>query len=131
MRIAVVGSRDYKDLEAVRQFVFEQERDTVIVSGGAFGVDLAAVESARRLHMPYEVYLADWSRHGRKAGAIRNREMVDRADEIVAFWDGKSRGTKITIDMAKASGKPLRVFVPPSASSGAAETDRTTKNEKI
>lgn len=110
MRIAIVGSRDYENLEAVRQFVFEQERDTVIISGGAAGVDSMAVNTARYYRMPYEVYPANWSRHGRAAGAIRNREIIAKADEIVAFWDGKSRGTKITIDMAKDAGKPLRVF---------------------
>jgi predicted Rossmann-fold nucleotide-binding protein len=111
-RIAVVGSRDYPDLEAVRQFVREQERTTVIISGGARGVDDAAVAEARRLRMAYEVYPADWTRHGRRAGMIRNAEMVERADAVVAFWDGESRGTKATIEMAKHAGKLQEVFQP-------------------
>ncbi len=110
MRIAVVGSREYPRLDEVRQFVREQERTTVIISGGALGVDDAAVKEARRLGMPYEIYLAHWHKHGRSAGPIRNREIVERADEVVAFWDGKSRGTKNTIDTAKALGKPCRVY---------------------
>jgi hypothetical protein len=109
-RIVVVGSREYPNLDEVRQFVFEQERDAVIISGGAFGVDTEAINAARHYRMPYEVYPARWSQHGRSAGAIRNREMVDGADEVVAFWDGKSRGTKITIDYAQAQGKPVRVI---------------------
>jgi SLOG family YspA-like protein len=79
MKIAVVGSRSFKNLDAVRQFVFEQERTTVIVSGGASGVDSVAVSEARRLRMPYEVHLPDWNRHGRSAGPIRNREIIDAA----------------------------------------------------
>lgn len=110
MKIAVVGSRDFGRLDAVRQFVWEQERTTVIVSGGASGVDETAIEEARRLGMPYEVHLPDWQRFGRRAGAIRNQHIVDAAHEVVAFWDGKSRGTKITMDMARNAGKPLRVF---------------------
>lgn len=110
MRIVVVGSREYPNMAEVVQFIFEQDRDTVIISGGAAGVDTVAIHEARRHRMPYEVYPANWSRHGRSAGAVRNREMVDKADEVVAFWDGKSRGTKITIDYAKAQGKPLRVI---------------------
>lgn len=109
-RIVVVGSREYPNLDEVEQLVREQERDTIIISGGATGVDSVAVTTAQYYRMPYEVYPAHWSKHGRSAGAIRNREMVDNADEVVAFWDGKSRGTKITIDYAKAQGKPLRVI---------------------
>jgi pimeloyl-ACP methyl ester carboxylesterase len=112
MRVAIVGSREYPNLADVRQFVWEQERDTVIVSGGASGVDSVAVAEARRLGMPYEVYLPDWQKHGRSAGAIRNRQIVEAADEVAAFWDGTSRGTAITIEMAKAAGKRLRIFQP-------------------
>jgi hypothetical protein len=108
-RIAVVGSREYPDMKAVRQFVWEQERDTVIVSGGARGVDDEAVKEARRLGMPYEVHLADWATFGRRAGIVRNKAIVDAADEVVAFWDGKSRGTQSTMNFARAAGKPLRV----------------------
>lgn len=111
MRIAVVGSREYKGLDAVRQFVWECERTTVIVSGGAHGVDRAAVDEAKRLNMPYEEHLPDWNRHGKRAGAIRNADIVRNADEVVVFWDGKSRGTQITMKMAQDSKKPLRVFV--------------------
>jgi len=112
MRIAIVGSRDYLNLDEVRQFVREQSRDTVIVSGGAVGVDSAAVAEARRLGMPYEVYLPDWQKHGRRAGALRNQQIVAAADEVVAFWDGVSRGTAITMEMAKSARKTLRVFQP-------------------
>lgn len=110
MRIAVVGSRDYENMAEVHQFVAEQERTTVIVTGGARGVDSEAVKEARRLRMPYEIYLPDWQKHGRRAGAIRNAEIVARVDEVAAFWDGKSPGTRITMDIAKAAGKPLKVF---------------------
>ncbi len=109
MKIAVVGSRDYPNLEEVRQFVREQELTTVIVSGGARGVDSVAVEEARKLRMPYEIYPADWNRYGRSAGFRRNQTIVDAADEVIAFWDGKSRGTQHTISLAKAAGKPVRV----------------------
>lgn len=110
MKVAIVGSREYRHLDAVEQFVWECERTTVIVSGGAAGVDRAAVNEAKRLHMPYEEHLPDWNGHGRKAGAIRNQAIVKSADEVVAFWDERSKGTKITMDMARMMGKPLRVF---------------------
>lgn len=110
MRIAVVGSRRYQRLDEVRQFVFEQERDTVIISGGAMGVDTAAVDTARSLNMPYELHLPDWNAHGKSAGVLRNQTIVDASDEVVAFWDGQSRGTKHTIDYARLRRKPCRVI---------------------
>lgn len=111
-RLAVVGSRDFPRLDLVRQYVFEQERTTVIISGGARGVDQTAVEEAQRLHMLYEVYPADWARYGRRAGFIRNQTLVERSDEVVAFWNGTSRGTEHTIALAQAHGKPCRVIQP-------------------
>lgn len=110
MRIAIVGSRRFKRLDLVSQFVFELERDTVVISGGAAGVDTTAIDKARRLHMPYEVYPSDWNKHGRRAGAIRNRTIVEKADEVVAFWNGKSNGTQITIEIARELGKPCRII---------------------
>lgn len=87
----------------------------MIVSGGATGVDQAAVGEAKRLGMPYEVHLPDWRAHGKRAGAVRNSRIVESADEVAAFWDGTSRGTAITMEMAKRGGKPLRVWLSPPA----------------
>ena len=112
MKLAIVGSRGYHNLEAVRQCVREQERSTVIVSGGASGVDSTAVDEAKRLAMAYEVHLPDWNKHGKAAGPIRNRAIIEAADEVVAFWDGSSRGTRSSIEIAKALCKPLKVYQP-------------------
>lgn len=116
MKIGIVGSRRYPRLDDVRQFIRALERSTVIVSGGAIGVDTVAVETAIALRMSYEVYHADWSRYGRRAGALRNQQIVNASDYIVAFWDGDSPGTQITINMAKRDGKLLNVFHASSSS---------------
>lgn len=109
MKVAIVGSRDYPNMRAVREYVASLPRDTVIVSGGARGVDSVAVEEAKRLGMPTEVHPADWNTHGKAAGFIRNADIVAAADEVVAFWDGESRGTKHTIDLAKKAGKSVGI----------------------
>lgn len=111
-RIAIVGSRDYPRLDFVRQFVWELDRDAIVVSGDARGVDKTATTEAQRLCMAYEEHRADWNRYGKRAGPIRNAEIVNRADEVAAFWDGYSRGTEITMRMAHDAGRPLRVFGP-------------------
>lgn len=114
-RIAIVGSRNFPLLFMVRAYVWGlhfNRPETIVVSGGAAGVDTAAVEEAQRLKMTTEVYPADWKTYGRGAGFKRNADIIRNADEVVAFWDEISKGTKHTIDLAKAAGKPVTVFTP-------------------
>jgi hypothetical protein len=110
MHIAVVGSRDFEDLDAVRKYVRELPNDVIIISGGARGVDTAAIEEATRIGLACKIYPADWNQYGKKAGIIRNQQIVDVADEIVAFWDGHSRGTKNTIHQAQRAGKRVTII---------------------
>ncbi len=53
---------------------------------------------------------ADWDRLGRKAGPIRNAQIVFNADRVVAFWDGKSRGTLNTVVQADRAGLPVELY---------------------
>jgi hypothetical protein len=109
-RIGIVGSRHFPSREVVQSFLRSLAQDTVIVSGGAEGVDSWSVEIGRLLGMKTRVFEADWRRHGRKAGPIRNGEIVRNIDELVAFWDGESRGTLNTIALATEAGLPMRIF---------------------
>jgi hypothetical protein len=81
-----------------------------IVSGGAAGVDKMARDVAFRDNFFYIEFLPDWTKYGRAAGALRNKKIVDYCDKLIAFWDGKSKGTKISIDMAEKAGKLLGVY---------------------
>lgn len=108
MKVAIVGSRDFPYLHMVRYYVSNLPRDTVVISGGARGVDQAAVEAAKIAKLETLVFMADWTT-GRGAGYARNVLLVKHADKIVAFWDGKSKGTKHTIDLAKKAGKPIEI----------------------
>lgn len=110
-RLAIVGSRDFPKPELVKQFVERLQRDTVVVSGGARGVDSVAVEAARQRGLATEVFEADWDRLGKRAGIERNARMIDTVHGLVAFWDGKSRGTQHAIQCAKSRGLWLRVYV--------------------
>lgn len=109
MKIAVVGSRNYSDLRQVQTFVKSLPAGTIIVSGGARGVDQAAEHAARLSGFPTMIFPADWSGHGRRAGFLRNAEIVAAADKVVAFWDGRSPGTRDTIDRARAAGKAVEI----------------------
>lgn len=112
-KIAIIGSRTFSDYNfmqiKVDSLLFENEIPTII-SGGAVGADAAAVRYARSRGFPYVEFPARWREHGRSAGFIRNRHIIDAADYVLAFWDGVSRGTKHSIDLAKMLKKNLAVF---------------------
>lgn len=110
--VAIVGSREYPDEAEVRQYVAALPVETVIVSGAAHGVDSWAADEARKRGMIVHEYPADWKTHGKKAGFLRNVDIVRAANRIVAFWDGGSRGTKLTIEIAEREGKPCEVRRP-------------------
>lgn len=112
MKIAVVGSRNFPDLGAVKAYVWSLPQDTVIVSGGARGVDYEAERAAKERGMPVEIFPADWKQFGKSAGMMRNRDIVMAADKVAAFWDGLSKGTANTIDLAKQYHKPYEIHKP-------------------
>lgn len=121
MRVAIVGSRDYPDLVAVRDFVGALPPGTVVLSGCARGVDSIAEDAARLCGLEFVGYPV--SREGlppfpngraefRVRALQRNRRMVDDADYVVAFWDGKSTGTAYTINYARRKGLRCLVLTP-------------------
>ena len=75
-----------------------------IVSGCARGADTLGKKYANDHNIPVKKFPAEWNKYGRSAGYIRNTEMADYADILVAFWDGKSLGTKHMIDTATKKG---------------------------
>lgn len=120
-RIAIVGSRDYPAADLVRAYVEQLPRDSVVISGGATGVDSWAVEVAQTCGLPVEVFPADWARLGRKAGPLRNGQIVAAADRVVAFWNGRSRGTLNTIVQGVRAGRHVIVYGPDGAEVGIQE----------
>jgi hypothetical protein len=91
-------------------FINSLPRGTLIVSGGADGVDSWAIEIASSLGLETIVFQPDWERLGRKAGPIRNAKIVAHVDELAAFWDGRSRGTLNTVVLATNASVPVKVF---------------------
>lgn len=111
MRYAIVGSRTCTS----KKFVFPildkvLSSGDIIISGGARGADSLAEEYAKQKEFTIVVYKAMWDLHGKSAGPKRNIQIVDDADEIIAFWDGKSKGTRHSINLAKAAKKPVHVY---------------------
>ena len=85
-------------------------RKDIIVSGGAKGADALGEQFAERNGLGLERYPADWEKHGKGAGFRRNHQMALASDVLVAFWDGKSRGTKNMIEEAHKAKLETHVF---------------------
>ena len=109
-KIAIVGSRDFAELDKVRDYVNSLPLDCIIVSGGARGVDRVAEQTASVRGMQTIIFKPDWEKHGKAAGFIRNHDIIQAADSVVAFWDGTSKGTKNSIDLATKLNKPCTIL---------------------
>lgn len=85
--------------------------DAEVVTGDARGVDSTVVAAARKKCIPYMVFPANWKRHGRRAGPLRNAIIVERCCMVVAFWHNGSPGTRSTIELARRLGRPVSVVL--------------------
>lgn len=111
-RVAIVGSRDWTDHVAVRDYVYALDITDIVISGGAPGVDQFAQFYAEERGLGVLVYPALWSQYGKRAGPLRNKMIVEHCDRVVAFWDGSSPGTQNTISLAEQSNKPVLIIAP-------------------
>lgn len=109
MKIAVIGSRTFTNYELLSSVLNKLEID-LIVSGGAKGADHLAEQWANEKQIKTLIFKPDWNTHGRKAGFMRNLQIIDSCDSVVAFWDGESKGTKHSLDYAKKIGKGVTVY---------------------
>ncbi len=105
MRVGVIGTRYFKNYEILKNTLDNLEI-SCIVSGGAKGADTLAELYAKNNNIDTIIHKPDWS-VGKRGAAIRNAKIVEDSDIIVAFWDGTSAGTKMTMDMAKKSNKKV------------------------
>jgi hypothetical protein len=113
MKIVIAGSRHIIDPSIVEKAIKESGflgAISEIVSGGARGVDSLAEEYARDTGIPFKLFPADWDKYGKAAGPIRNQQMAEYADALIAVWDGKSKGTLNMINNMKKLNKPYKVF---------------------
>ena len=102
MKIAVVGSRSITEID-LSPYLSDCDE---IVSGGARGVDACAAAYAKSHNLKLTEFLPQYDRFGRAAPIVRNRQIVDYADQILVFWDGQSKGSASVIQYAQKRGKP-------------------------
>lgn len=108
----VAGSRTITDKDIILNALIDSKTNPrEIVSGLAKGVDSVGLEIAEDHLLKTTTFAADWDTHGKSAGFIRNKEMGDYADVLIAIWDGKSSGTKNMIDYMQRLKKPVHVTI--------------------
>jgi len=116
VRHAIIGGRDFDDLEQVDEFVDDLPADTVVVSGAARGVDSRAAARARARGLTVEEFPVtpeEWESIGPSAGHRRNERMLRTVARVTAFWDGESRGTGGAVEFARSALKiPVAIRSP-------------------
>ncbi len=113
IKVIIAGGRNFDDFDKLFQVCDEflqDQNDIEIVSGAYKGADLLGERYAAERNFPIKQFPADWRRYGKSAGLKRNTEMAAYADALIAFWDGKSKGTKHMIELATQGGLKVKVF---------------------
>lgn len=111
MKTIIAGGREFTDYYVLHDCMQDIPWDiTEVVSGTARGTDVLGETWGANKRTPVVKFPANWDKHGKAAGHIRNAEMADYADALVAFWDGKSKGTRGMIETAAKKGLYVKVF---------------------
>ena len=110
--VIIAGSRTYNNYNEAKNYLdkaFSNKKPTSIICGMARGADMLGYRYAKENNIPVLEYPAEWFKYGKSAGYIRNSNMATNADALIAFWDGKSKGTKNMIEIAKKHNMPIRI----------------------
>ena len=108
IKVIIAGTRDFNDYAFLKknvdyflQGINPNNEEIEIVSGNARGADKLGERYAKEHNLPVKLFPANWDKYGKQAGYLRNQEMANYSDMLIAFWDEKSKGTKHMIDIAK------------------------------
>lgn len=112
-KVIVAGGREFDDYELLKMkldILLQNKEEVIIVSGAARGADKLGERYAKERGYAISSHPANWNRYRNSAGYVRNREMAKLGDALVAFWDGKSKGTRHMIDLAEDENLMIRVI---------------------
>lgn len=109
MKLIIAGGRDFSDYKLLCLTLLEYKDIDEIVCGAARGADTLGSTYAISNNIPIKYFPANWDKYGKQAGFIRNAEMAEYGTHLLAFWDGKSKGTKHMIDTATKKGLSVQI----------------------
>jgi len=113
MKVAIIGSRDFYDYSLLKKTIFEHIQESeikCIVSGGASGADSLSQKFAKQYGLPILIFYPKWDKLGKKAGMIRNKQIIKNCDIVFAFRVNNSKGTTNSIELAKLYNKTCYVI---------------------
>lgn len=113
MKIIIAGGRDFNDYKLLSEscdYFLQNQSEIEIVSGTANGADKLGEQYGEEKGHQIKKFPANWDKYGKSAGFKRNIEMADYADALIAFWDGKSKGTSHMINEAKNKNLKVRII---------------------
>ena len=114
MKIIIAGSRNfnnYEELCKICDYLLKNKKNIEIISGTAKGADMLGEKYATDKGYKIKQFPANWDKYKKAAGYIRNKEMAEYADVLIAFWDGKSKGTEHMINLAKENKLTVRTHI--------------------
>lgn len=112
MKVIIAGGRDFSDYETLSSNcdrILQNVKKVEIISGRCSGADELGERYARERGYKIKLFPAQWGTLGRKAGPIRNKQMAEYSDALIAFWDGESKGTGGMIGLAEENGLQINV----------------------
>lgn len=110
MKLAIIGSREFNDYTLLtNELERYKNKIHIVVSGAARGADSLGERWAIENKKETLIFPADWDKYGKRAGYIRNEDIIKNSDCVMAFWNGISKGTKHSIDLASKYNKPIKI----------------------
>ncbi len=111
MKLAIIGSRTFEDYSFLTETLEPyKSKITLVISGAAKGADSLGEKWANQNNIPTLIFPADWDKHGKRAGFIRNEDIIKNCECCIAFWDGKSKGTSHSILLCEKYNKPYKII---------------------
>ena len=111
MKLAIIGSRTFNNYELLCDHLEEHlNTTTMVVSGAARGADSLGEKWAINNDVETLIFPADWDKYGKRAGYIRNEDIIKNCDFCIAFWDGISKGTMHSVSLCKKHNKPYKII---------------------
>ena len=112
-KVRICGCRNFFDYDLLKEkclfYLQDKLPDVIIYSGAGKGADSLGERFAKEMGLELVVYKPNWDADGKSAGPKNNEKIVREVDAAICFWDGKSKGTKHTIDFCKMYDKPCRI----------------------
>ena len=107
-KVAVIGSRTFSNFDLLEKTLLPLGT-IIVVSGGANGADSLAEQYSLKYNLETIIFKADWKKFGKRAGYLRNIDIIAESDMVIAFWDGISKGTKHSLNLAESRNIPITI----------------------